>query len=98
MVIRAKFMITHNSPMNDDKPFNPAHINILASQGYKGLREFAATLTQRVRELDAKERNCEMGTGESTEILGSIIESYVYAVVQANVKYEVALLIESKQL
>lgn len=65
-----------------------AHTEPLAEQGYKGLHEFAATLTDKVRELEKMEREYRIVPGQSKEILGSIIESYVHAAVNMNVQYE----------
>lgn len=57
---------------------------------FKALQMFASTLTDRVRELDRLEREWKIDKGESTKILTSMIESYVYSVIQAMKRVEAA--------
>lgn len=63
---------------------NPDEPKLLT--GYQALKEFAATLTERARELDQKEREYLIVPGQSAEILQSMIENFVYTVIQLEIK------------
>lgn len=53
---------------------------------HKGFHAFASALTGKIRELEEKERNYLIVSGQANEILTSMIESYVYSAVNLLLK------------
>jgi hypothetical protein len=72
-----------------DKESELEQIKALGKDGtLDGLHQFASTLTARAKELQALEASYNIGRGQATEILHSMIESFVYAAIRTGVNRE----------